>query len=279
MEEPCVVGSIPTLGTEQNSRMFIWEFFYPQSKIELMCYTILCTLNMRIEKTKAIKLRRQGHSYNEISRRLSVPKSTLSGWLGRIQLSDKAQKRIAQRVASGSLRGLLKRNRNQTHLAIERMKKTRAESSREIKKLSQHDLKLLGIALYWAEGYKRVQVINGRARTHHPVALSNSDPRLVAIYLRFLREVCEVEDKNIHAEIRMFEHMNRVSILNFWRRLTKLSVHNFSKVYYGVSKSSQGKRPFNRLPYGTIAIRVNNTHLFHTIMGWIEGAAQLDGRP
>ena len=45
----------------------------------------------------------------------------------------------------------------------------------------------------------------------------------------------------------------------------------FGKSYYGVSKSSQGKKPFNILPYGTIQIRVNNTELFHRIMGWIDG--------
>lgn len=234
---------------------------------------------MKIKRIKSIQLRRQGKSYNEISRLLDVPKSTLSGWLGKIRLSDKAQKRIAQRVAHGSLRGLLKRNRNQTYLAIERMKITRAESSQEIKNLSKHDLKLFGIALYWAEGYKRAQIINGRSRTHHPVALSNSDPKLIAVYLRFLREVCGVEDKNIHAEVRIFEHMNKTSILRFWRNLTKLPIQNFSKIYYGVSKSSQGKRPFNRLPYGTISIRVNNTHLFHTIMGWIAGVARFDFEP
>ncbi len=229
---------------------------------------------MKNKKIKATQLRRQGKSYNEISRLLGVPKSTLSGWFSKIQLSDKAQKRIDKRVARGSLLGLLKRNRNQTNLAIERMKKTRAKSSQEIKKLSKYDLKLLGVALYWAEGYKRVQIINGRSRTHHPVALSNSDPQLVAIYLRFLREVCGIEDKNIYAEIRIFEHMNRINIFRFWRHLTKLPIKNFRKVYYGISKSSQGKRPFNRLPYGTISIRTNNTHLFHTIMGWIAGVAK-----
>jgi len=39
---------------------------------------------------------------------------------------------------------------------------------------------------------------------------------------------------------------------------------------YLVSISSKRKRPFNRLPYGTVQIRINNTQKFHHIMGWIE---------
>jgi hypothetical protein len=226
---------------------------------------------MRLEKTKAIQLRRSGQSYNEISYLLKIPKSTLSGWLGQIQLSAQAQRRITKRVARGSLRGLLKRNRNQTRLAVERMRQTRANGNKEIKKFSNHDLKLFGIALYWAEGYKRAVITNGRTRTHHPVALTNSDPQLISVYLRFIREVCRVPNKAIHADIRIFRRMNRAKILRFWHRVTKLPLKNFGKVYYGVSKSSLGQRPFNRLPHGTVCIRVNNTPLFHTIMGWIAG--------
>jgi len=92
----------------------------------------------------------------------------------------------------------------QTHLARQRAAEFRREGEKRILKLSNGDLLIIGTTLYWAEGYKRVQVINGRARTHHPVALSNSDPRLVAIYLRFLREVCEVEDKNMQRLTNLF---------------------------------------------------------------------------
>ena len=37
-----------------------------------------------------------------------------------------------------------------------------------------------------------------------------------------------------------------------------------------------GKRPFNRLPFGVIQVRISNTNLFHKIMGWIEGVRSFE---
>jgi hypothetical protein len=130
---------------------------------------------------------------------------------------------------------------------------------------------ILGAGLYWGEGYKRAIIKNGVARSYHPVSLSNSDPKLISAFLRFLREVCLVEESKINANLRIFEHQNANKLLQFWSEYTKIPKERFSKFYYGVSKSSLGKRPFNTLPYGTIQIRVNDTVLYHRIMGWIEG--------
>lgn len=229
---------------------------------------------MRSDRQNALKLRLSGKSYNEISSILKIPKSTLSNWFTGLKLSTKAQKRIASRVYQGTLHGLIKRNKQQTHLAIQRARKIRACAEREIKNLSFNELKLIGAALYWAEGYKRSIMRNGRELTYHSVALTNSDPKLITIFLKFLREVCDVADKQIKAEIRIYEHMSEQNLFSFWQKITKLPKENFGKTYYGISKSSQGKRPFNRLPYGTVLIRVNNTNLFHKIMGWIEGLAE-----
>ncbi len=232
---------------------------------------------MRSDKQKALQLRLAGKSYNEIGHALNIPKSTLSGWFTNLEISAEAQKRIAQRVYAGSLKGLIRRNKKQRHLAIQRMRKTRQEAQREIKGIRKNELKLIGAALYWAEGYKRLLIKNGRELTHHAVALTNSDPKLIMIFLRFLREICNVADEKIHADIRIYEHMNENELTRFWREITGLPEKNFGKVYCGISKSSLGKRPFNRLPHGTILIRVNNTNLFHQIMGWIQGLSKHAG--
>ncbi|MBI2023305.1 helix-turn-helix domain-containing protein [Candidatus Giovannonibacteria bacterium] len=230
---------------------------------------------MRADKLKAVKLRLSGKSYTEISRLLNIPKSTLSGWLSNLALPKKAKKRIAKIVKQSIIDSIVKRNKNQTILAIERMNQIRSAGKLEINNnLSKEQIKYIGISLYWAEGYKRAKELNGRILTNHPVALTNSDPKLIQIFLRFLREVCEVKNEHIKADIRMFDHMNSKQILKFWKRITQIPEKNFGKIYYGISKSSLGKRPFNRLPYGTILVRVNNTNLFHKIMGWIEALSE-----
>jgi hypothetical protein len=206
---------------------------------------------------------------------LGVPKATLSDWFSRLELSDKARERIKSRVHEKSISALIKRNKLQTYLAEQRARAIRATAKKEIADLSKRELFLIGISLYWAEGYKRPKVQNGKIKTWHPVSITNSDPFLVKMFLKFLREVCEVSEGKITANVRIYEHQNENYLLDFWSKLTDISHNRFQKFYYGISQSSLGKRPFNILPYGTIQIRVNDTKLYHRIMGWIDGLANI----
>ena len=226
---------------------------------------------MRSDKFKAYKLRIKGRSYSEISKLLNVPKSTLSAWFSSLVLSDESQSRIKERVIEGSLKGLLRRNRIQTHYAELNAKEIRESARKEIVQINPEALFIAGISLYWAEGYKRPIVKNGRPRTYHPVRLMNSDPLLISLFLRFIRESCKIPEEKIKISLRFFEHQNEAYLLDFWQKSTKIPISRFDKSYKSVSISSQRKRPFNILPYGTVQISINSTNLYHRIMGWIEG--------
>jgi len=103
----------------------------------------------------ALKLRLRGKSYNEICQIMAVSKSTLHAWLFEVQLSKDAQKRLSQRVRSGALKGLLKRNNLQTHKARQRAQENRKIGKKMIPQLSKENLLVTGAALYWGEGYKK----------------------------------------------------------------------------------------------------------------------------
>jgi len=47
----------------------------------------------------------------------------------------------------------------------------------------EQPLFLSGVTLYWAEGYKRPILKNGKIKTYHSVRLSNSDPELVKVFM------------------------------------------------------------------------------------------------
>ncbi|MDD5110510.1 MAG: hypothetical protein PHI63_04840 [Patescibacteria group bacterium] len=230
---------------------------------------------MRKDHHTARRLRLQGRSYNEIWRILGVPKSTLSEWFINLPLPPEAKARIAKRTRHGALQGLLRRNRNQTVLAQQRAHQVRSDAARQIPHLSSRELLIIGATLYWAEGYKRPNVRQGREVTHHAVSLTNSDPLLVKIFLRFLREYCHVPDEKIKADLRIFPHQQSGAIQRYWESQTGIEANNFTRVHTVVSLSSRGKRPFHRLPFGVIQIRVADTHLFHTIMGYIEGIKKM----
>ena len=230
---------------------------------------------MRKDRHIAFKLRLKGKSYTEIYRTLGIPKSTLSGWFSDVVLSDDVRKRIERRGRKKAIEGLIRRNKKQTSLAIARALQIRRDAADVIIAISNENLLFLGASLYWAEGYKMPVVRNGRELTHHVVSLTNSDPLLIKIFLRFLREYCSVPEEKIKASIRIFQHHNERELFDFWRKVTGIQPQNFWKTYYGISKSSLHKRPFNRLPHGVIQISVGDTRLFHRIMGYIEGIKKL----
>jgi hypothetical protein len=226
---------------------------------------------MRTDREAARKLRLQGKSYTEIQRLLGVPKSTLSTWFSHLILSEKLQAKIQQRTSRQSLMGLLVGNRAQTDRAIRRARSEREVGRSLIGELSDRELLLVGTALYWAEGYKRPKLRNGRPVTHHPVSLTNADPVLIQLFLRFLRRLFKVSDAQIKISIRMFAHQNETTLRMFWSGQTGITAERIQVTFVTLSRSSAGKRPYNRLEYGVAQVRVNDTRLYHQIMGAIEG--------
>ena len=226
---------------------------------------------MKHIRKKALELRTAGYSYNEISRNMGVSKSTLYSWLHDVVLSDKALERLKSRVAQGTLNGLVKRNKMQTIFAKERARTIKEKARSEIPKITYSDLLLIGATLYWAEGYKRLKMVRGREVTAHVVSLTNSDPSMVVTFTLFLKQVLNIPIKKIFISMRLFKHSDEEKSIRYWMKVTGLKRTQFTKPTYPVSRSSQGKRPFNRLPYGTVQVIVSDTQVFYRIIGFIEG--------
>lgn len=219
---------------------------------------------------QALKIRLEGKSYNEICRDLSVAKSTLRTWLAHAVLSDEARKRLSARVKAGSF-VLIKRNKMQTHVARQRATQIRAEASAMIHKMTNENLLLVGAVLYWAEGYKRPKIRDGKEITAHVVSFVNSDPAMVKAFIAFLERIMDVEPSHIILTMRLYPHINETEAARYWLNVTGLKRENLRRTTNMISGASRGRRPFNRLPYGTLQISVNSTPKFHRLMGLIEG--------
>ena len=122
--------------------------------------------------------------------------------------------------------------------------------------------------LYWAEGAK--------ART--AVKLANSDPDLIAYFLRFIRRHFEIEERRIKLVCNLFaDHVDRQrEIEDYWLArlgLTRASLRASTVNTY--SKYSQKKRK-NKLPYGTASLVVHSTRIVQTIYGSIQELGGFD---
>ncbi|HUC31727.1 MAG TPA: hypothetical protein VMR99_03565 [Candidatus Paceibacterota bacterium] len=226
----------------------------------------------RIDKQKALSLRLQGKTYTDIQKALGdISKSTLSLWLKDVVLSEDAKRTLTERTREKSFAGILRHNKAQTTVARKNADTIKRAGIQNIKHLSDRELMILAAALYWAEGYKRPRKVHGRQITWHDVSLTNADPKLVKAFLKCMVRLCGVEITQIRVSLRIFKHINAREAVEYWSKQLEIPKNNFTKTYLGISKSSMGKRPYNRLPYGIVQIRINNGDLFYKIMGWIEG--------
>jgi hypothetical protein len=219
--------------------------------------------NMKvIEKERARALRREGKSVNQIVREIGCSKASVSVWVRDITLTPIQKNKITQ--CGRSVESI--ERRRLSRLANEQ-KKSRIlidAAKKEILDVSFNDLRLIGAMLYLGEG--------GKTRKG-TVCVANSDPLVIKIMARFLREVCCVPEAKFRAHIHTFDNANVEKTEKYWSRLTGIPRKQFYKTYIKQSVATLNKR--KTLPYGTLDLSVNDTKLFLRIMGWIEKIKEL----
>jgi len=237
-----------------------------QNNIELdllFIYNILMGPNIHL-KEEAISLRKKGESYNNIRKKLGLKsKGTLSHWFKDIKLSKKSIVLLNKNNKLAHERGLFKANKNRRTRIDTENEKSYIEGQSYIKSISKRDLLLIGAVLYWGEGTKS-------EKGNLSLGFSNSDPLMTSVYMKFVRKILKVPEERIRAGIHIYPSISANESRLFWSKVTNLPKDRFYIVTQ-ISRASQNKRPFNILPYGTVAIKINNRLQFYKVKGMIKG--------
>lgn len=217
-------------------------------------------------KVKAISLRQEGFSYGYIKNKLGLKsKGTLSVWFKNIVLSKKSKKKLEKNNQIATEKGLFAFNEKRT-------KKIKAENKESYDKgfalvpkdLNKRDLFLIGIALYWAEGTKA-----GSDRPSPVFSFSNSDPEMVSVFMRFIKEILCIQIKDMSGGIHLYPSTNILDARSFWSQVTGISSEKFY-IITQVSKASKSLKG-NKLPHGTLHIRISRRLVFYRMKGMIDG--------
>ncbi|SFF50324.1 Homeodomain-like domain-containing protein [Actinoplanes philippinensis] len=130
-------------------------------------------------RREAVDLREAGWSINDIAAKLGVAKSTAFNWVGHVPLDrDSERAREKRALAEKRIAGRWDDFRKQRD---QQQSDVWAEAARAVGSLSDRDVLLLGAVAYWCEGAKS----KPWARRDNLIFI-NSDPGLLALYLRFL---------------------------------------------------------------------------------------------
>lgn len=217
---------------------------------------------MKIEEKKlALNLRKQGWSMNDIKKELGISKSSVSLWVRNVELTKDQKQELSHR----GIRKEVIEKRRETRLNRENARRQIIidNARKDINSISINELKLIGASLYWAEGSKTKRGL---------VQLSNGDPKIIELMMRFFKEICEVPDAKFRGYIHIHPHLNIEKAEKYWSSASKISLNQFYPTYNKINKSSKNKK--DTLPYGTFTIIICDTKLFLKIKGWIEGIYQ-----
>lgn len=189
-------------------------------------------------------------SFGEIKALIGVSKGTLSGWLRNYPLTDEQILRL----------------KNEKHKHVEKIRNTKTKN-RQIKlrqiyeravekvgKMSDRDIFIAGLFLYWGEGGKTGGII----------CMSNTDPGVLKLHLRWLK-VLGVDQEKLRIVLHLYADMDTETQTNYWSKELGVSKSQFRKPY--VKKSNLlGLSYKNGFGQGTCMIRYFNVELFNFVM-------------
>jgi hypothetical protein len=184
----------------------------------------------------------------------------VSRWVRDIPLTDEQELALRERTRNRIRHGQLLGNATVAARALALRTSWQAEGRRLAR--GGDALHAAGCMLYWAEGSK------GRDRAQ----LTNSDPELLRLFVRFLRTYFGVRDEQFRVRCNLFaDHVERQrEIESFWLEVMRLPPTCLTKSTVNVySKYSQRKRR-NMLPYGTCRVTVSSTRIVQSIYGSIQ---------
>ncbi len=198
---------------------------------------------LREKKAEAIRMRLQGASYSQIKAEVGVSKSTLSLWLRDHPLSDE---RIRELRADSPIR--IERFRNTMHAKREgRLANVRKTVSEDLGVLSEREVLIAGLFLYWGEGGKTKPCTT---------TISNTDPAVLLFFLRWM-EILGVPKSRLRIHIHLYTDMNSEAELRYWSDLLGLPLSAFRKPY--VKRSNRTDLTYKqKFSHGTCNVIYDN---------------------
>ena len=116
-------------------------------------------------------------------------------------------------------------------------------------------LRVAGVMLYMAEG----------AKTTHLVDFTNSDPSLVGVFVKFLREICGVAESRLRVSLYAYANQNMEALNEFWSSITRIPTSQFTKPYVRALTPNVRKR---EMPRGLAHIRYSDKRLLELLKRW-----------
>lgn len=213
---------------------------------------------MRKDREKAVALRQKGKSYAKITKKLGIPKATLSNWfrdqswsvLTRDSLSTPSRLDTAQKIKKMALA-------NRQRWAKWRQD-ARDKALKEFPTRQKDPLFLPAILLYWSRGD-----LNPKNST---IRFSTNDPDMLKLMFSFFSRLSApvIPADKISCRLYLYPDLPDLAQKNFWSKTTGIPFASFKK-----SSILAGKPRAKRKSFGICIVSIYNRLLKEKLLQWI----------
>ncbi|MFJ5777812.1 helix-turn-helix domain-containing protein [Streptomyces sp. NPDC093094] len=216
-------------------------------------------------RARARELRQQGWTYNQIQAELGCSKSSVSLWVRDLPHPEPKctpeERRARMNAGLARLRASQDREREET-------KRTAAAA---VGKLSDRELFLVGVGLYWAEGSK-----DKPYDRRENACFVNSDPGMIKVFLAWL-DLLGIERERLRFRVMIHENADAFGAESFWAELAGADRSTFSKTTLKKHNPKTIRKNVGDSYRGCLVVKVlKSADLYRRIEGWwcgIVGAA------
>ena len=216
-------------------------------------------MSTSVQILKARKLRTDGKSIRKIAQKLSISVGTAHNWTSDIKLTKEQINTLNSPNYSGR-RAYFKSLKQKTILKIESLEKI---GIKEVGKLSNRDLFIAGVALYWAEGFKK----------DSQAGLASLDPKMIQFFIKWLNVCFGYKDIDLMFRITAnISHKDRIkTIERYWSELLNIPLNQFQKAFF---QDVKWKKTYENPEqyFGVLRVKVRKSKDFlRRISGFMEG--------
>ncbi|MCF3169687.1 hypothetical protein IPZ64_22605 [Streptomyces violaceoruber] len=207
-------------------------------------------------REKARQLRLQGMTYDQIQVELGCSKSSISLWVRDLPKPEprytEEERRARMNAGLANLRAGQDRERLET-------KRAARES---IGKLSDRELFIAGVTLYWAEGMK-----DKPHSRRESLLFINSDPNVIKVYLRWL-DLLGVARDRLHIRVSIHESGDAPGAERFWSDVTGVPRTAFMRATLKKHNPKTNRRNTGATYHGCLVIYVTKSaELYRRVEG------------
>jgi len=213
------------------------------------------------DRERARALRLEGKTYRQIQAELQVSQSTLSMWLRDLPHPE------PDRTAHAAHMRSVRKAKLDTLRAAEK-----AAAFAEVGAVSDRELMLLGVALYWAEGAKDKPYARRES-----IDFINSDPGMVRLFLRWLN-LMGVEQTQVICRVSIHESADIAAAEAYWRSVVGLPGVDFRPATLKRHNPKTVRKAVGDGYHGCLNIKVRqSSSLYRSVDGWWRGILEARG--